>query len=130
MESWTSLTSLNSNPRITKPQLENIKLLLHYICAKVAPHGVRDVADLKRHWKSFVMGWKELKCPKLYYVRADIKDAFPSVNMERLKMIMREAVGEEEDLVIKEFLTVGAAKVMVRSLHSLNFYNVTAYTKI
>ena len=95
--------------RLSSAEVENMKLLLNYISVKAAPHAVRDEAQLRPRWKKFILEWKEIKYPKLYYVRADLRDAYPSVDTNLLRKIIEETVVDEDDLIVKQYLPIGAS---------------------
>jgi len=87
-----------------------MNLLLNYIAGKVAISGVLDATDLRNRWVKFLKEWQEQKCPKLYFVRADIRDAYPSVDTELLRRIIEDSVFGQHALFFKEFLRVDASK--------------------
>ncbi|CAG7824520.1 unnamed protein product [Allacma fusca] len=64
------------------------KLLLAYMSSKIAPHGIIDPIHLQNRWQTFLKEWNEKERPTLYFLRSDIRDAYPSVKISKLRAIL------------------------------------------
>jgi len=79
--------------------------------AKVAPHALSDPNQMRIKWIEFLKQWKFAKFPHLYFVRVDVQNAYPSVNLHKLEeLIDLFPVSDDEGLVLKKYHSVGSAK--------------------
>ena len=62
--------------------------MLSYVSSKYAAHGMGDGILLEQKWVKFLEEWRKTGSPTLYFVKADIQDAYPSVKMDKLHEIL------------------------------------------
>lgn len=90
-------------------EMRKLKLYLHYIDAKVNESRMYIPAALQQKWLKFVSEWKENGAPKLYYLRMDIRDAFPSVSIPKLTEILFSTGSVRgHKILLKEFVLIGS----------------------
>lgn len=90
-------------------EMRKLKLYLHYIDAKINESRMYLPAALQLKWLKFVREWKENGAPKLYYLRMDIRDAFPSVSIPKLNDILFTTGSERgHKILLKEFVLIGS----------------------
>ncbi|ODM87977.1 Telomerase reverse transcriptase [Orchesella cincta] len=88
---------------------KDFKAMLYYIDAKINKTRVFVPSTILKVWKNFVTEWKSEGCPKLFYFRTDIRDAYPSVSISKLKEILLDAGGEKgHRMVLKKFKVITA----------------------
>ncbi|ODM95005.1 Telomerase reverse transcriptase [Orchesella cincta] len=94
---------------ITPSDTKDFKAMLYYIDAKINKTRVFVPSTILKVWKNFVTEWKSEGCPKLFYFRTDIRDAYPSVSISTLKEILLDAGGEKgHRMVLKKFKVITA----------------------
>ncbi|OXA61137.1 Telomerase reverse transcriptase [Folsomia candida] len=95
---------------------KNAKLLIDYIVRTKSPHRLRDTNVLRQRWLKFLGEWQRQNRPKLYFVRGDIQNAYPSVNITKLKRILENLTPELGTLTRKEFKVFSKTRAMYRKV--------------
>jgi hypothetical protein len=88
------------------------RIMIMYFVQRFSPHRVRDMSFLRQKWTRFLEDWRKLKKPKLFYVKVDIKDAYPSVKMANLTEILKARAASIGTLIQKEFRVFSSSKIM------------------
>ncbi len=94
---------------------KNAKLIIDYVVRKNSPHRVRDTNFLRQRWLKFLTEWQNSNRPKLYFVRGDIQDAYPSVNVPKLKTILDDVSKQLGTMSQKEFKVFSRSRIMFRN---------------
>ncbi|CAL8080710.1 unnamed protein product [Orchesella dallaii] len=95
--------------KLNAADIKIFKVMLHHIDAKVNKSRMFVPSTILKVWRNFLSDWKIMGCPKLFYFRADIRDAYPSVSISKLKEILLDAGGEKgHRMILKQFLVLGA----------------------
>ena len=79
------------------------KLLLSYVSFKNTPHGIDDGTVLEEKWAKFLHEWRGKGSPTLFFVKTDIKDAYPSVKISKLLDILNQWCSIEEKLFLLSY---------------------------
>lgn len=96
-------------------------LLINHLTRVIAPHGGISQIFIRNRWKKFLGECVEMQhgFPKLFYLRMDIRNAFPSVNTTKLLEILTEVVDLNKKYVVQE-VCIGNP---IRKVRDFNLYN-------
>lgn len=77
-------------------------------------HRIRDVNFLRQRWSKFLSEWQDMNKPMLYFVKADIKNAYPSVSISKLKEILENTAKELGFISQKSFRVITQSRIFYK----------------